>query len=159
MANLRQEAIATMKTSFTAATAGEHNAELGHGVAGDHRGATPALAHTSHEHVIALRVAQPEDDYDVSRLAQLDDAQPPVAPVMLAVVDGEAVAALSLSDGRVVANPFVATEKVVSLLRLRATQLSGERRHRWWARVGRGYAERHELRPARQAPPPRQGRR
>ena len=90
----------------------------------------------SRDPVIALRVAQPEDDDDVIRLAQLDDARPPVAPVMLAVVDGEAVAALSLSDGRVVANPFVATEKVVSLLRLRATQLSPERRQGPWARVG-----------------------
>jgi len=123
-----------MNTTITAAVAAEHIADLRR--AAEHRrAATGARARRSDEQVIALRVAQSEDDYDVSRLAQLDDAPLPVGPVVLAVVDGEAVAALSLSDGRVVANPFVATEKVVTLLRLRATQLSGERRHWWRPRI------------------------
>ena len=123
-----------MNTTITAAVAAEHVADLRH-AAERQRAATSALARRCDEQVIALRVAQPEDDYDVSRLAQLDDAPQPIGPVMLAVVDGEAVAALSLSDGRVVANPFVATEKAVTLLRVRATQLSGERHHRWRPRI------------------------
>jgi hypothetical protein len=47
-------------------------------------------------------------------------------------VDGHAVAALSLEDGRVVANPFVRTVEVVAVLRVRAEQLSvaPPRRHR-----------------------------
>ena len=123
-----------MSTTISAAVAAEHSADLRR--AAEHqRAATSALARRSDLQVIALRVAQPEDDYDVSRLAQLDDAPQPIGPVMLAVVDGEAVAALSLSDGRVVANPFVATEKAVTLLRLRATQLSGEQHHRWRPRI------------------------
>jgi hypothetical protein len=113
-----------MNSPITAAVVTDHIAELRR--AADHRRAAQ---------VIALRVARPEDDYDVSRLAQLDEAQLPVGPVMLGVVDGEAVAALSLTDGHVVADPFVATEKVVSLLRVRATQLSGQRRHRWMPRI------------------------
>lgn len=42
----------------------------------------------------------------------------------MALVDGEAVAATSLSDGRVVANPFVRTADTVTLLSLRAAQLA-----------------------------------
>ena len=129
-----EKATATMNTAISAAVAADHIADLRH--AAEHqRAATSAPARRSDEQVIALRVAQPEDDSDVSRLAQLDDAPLPIGPVMLAVVDGEAVAALSLNDGRVVANPFVATEKAVSLLRLRATQLSDEPHHRWRPRI------------------------
>ncbi len=123
-----------MNTTITAAVAAEHIGDLRR-AAGHQRAGTSASARRSDEQVIVLRVAQPEDDHDVSRLAQLDDAPLPVGPLMLAVVDGEAVAALSLSDGRVVANPFVATEQAVTLLRLRATQLSGERHHRWRPRI------------------------
>jgi hypothetical protein len=103
--------------------------------AGRQRRATEGRTRRREEQVVALRVAQPDDAYDVSRLAQLDDAQLPVGPVMLALVDGEAVAALSLSDGRVVANPFVPTTQIVALLRLRAVQLSGEQHHRWRPRI------------------------
>ena len=117
-----------------AAVAAEHTADLRH--AAEHQwAATSAPARRSDEQVIVLRVAQPGDDYDVGRLAQLDDAPPPIGPVMLAVVDDETVAALSLGDGRVVANPFVATEKAVTLLRLRATQLSDAPHHRWRPRI------------------------
>ena len=123
-----------MNTTLSAAVAAEQIADLRR--AAEHqRAGIRVPARRSDEQVIALRVAQPEDDHDVSRLAQLDDARLLVGPVMLAVVDGEVVAALSLSDGRVVANPFVATEKAVSLLRLRAAQQSGERRHRWRPRI------------------------
>jgi len=73
---------------------------------------------------LALRVADVDDDSMVRRLAALDDSPPLQGQVLLAVVDGEAVAAASLSDGRVVANPFLPTADTVSLLSLRASQLS-----------------------------------
>ena len=66
----------------------------------------------------------------VRRLASLDDAPALTGQVLLALVDGEAVAALSLSDGRVVANPFLPTEAAVGLLRLRAQHLSVKRPRR-----------------------------
>jgi hypothetical protein len=44
--------------------------------------------------------------------------------------DGRPVAAVSLSDGAVIADPFVATADVVALLQLRARQLGGQRRRR-----------------------------
>jgi len=76
---------------------------------------------------VALRLAH-DDEADVVRLlARLDDSPPLDGDVLLALVDGAPVAALSLSDGRVVANPFVRTADVVTLLGVRASQLSPAR--------------------------------
>jgi len=80
---------------------------------------------SSNDHTLALRVADDDDAPAVRRLAALDDARPLRGEVLLALVDGEAVAATSLSDGRVVANPFVRTADTVTLLSLRAAQLAG----------------------------------
>ncbi|MGZ4274821.1 MAG: hypothetical protein ACXVRP_13800 [Solirubrobacteraceae bacterium] len=81
---------------------------------------------------VELRPAGAADDAITRRLAALDEAPELDGPVLLAIVDGEAVAALSVDDGRVVANPFVPTAHAVSLLRLRADHLSNvsSRRHR-----------------------------
>ena len=84
---------------------------------------------------IALRIAGADEAGVVRRLAALDDARPLRGQVLLAVVNGEPVAALSLQDGRVVANPLVLTELPVSLLRLHHRHLMGtaRRRRRWRA--------------------------
>jgi hypothetical protein len=74
---------------------------------------------------LALRVAQTDEAPVVRRLAALDDSRPLDGEVLLAIVDGEAVAAVSLDDGRVVANPFLRTADTVRLLSLRASQLTG----------------------------------
>jgi hypothetical protein len=74
---------------------------------------------------LALRVAQTDEAPVVRRLAALDDSRPLDGEVLLALVDGEAVAAVSLDDGRVVANPFLRTADTVRLLSLRASQLTG----------------------------------
>jgi hypothetical protein len=79
---------------------------------------------TPNNHTLALRVAGDDDAPAVRRLAALDDAPPLQGPVLLALVDDVAVAATSLSDGRVVANPFLRTADTVSLLSMRASQLS-----------------------------------
>jgi hypothetical protein len=79
---------------------------------------------SSNDQTLAIRVADDEDALAVRRLAALDDAPPLRGDVLLALVDGEAVAATSLSDGRVVANPFIRTADTVTLLSLRAAQLS-----------------------------------
>jgi len=73
---------------------------------------------------VELRLAAGADGHVVRRLAALDDAAELAGPVLLAVVDGDAVAGLSLRDGRVVANPFVSTRDTVALLHLRAENLS-----------------------------------
>jgi hypothetical protein len=88
---------------------------------------TPAPPQSS---TLALRMAHPEDDRDVRRLAALDSSSPLEEPVMLALVDGEAVAAVSLSDERVVANPFLPTADAVALLDMRIAQLRRPRLRR-----------------------------
>jgi hypothetical protein len=76
---------------------------------------------------IAIRPAHDDEADAVRRLARLDDSPPLDGDVLLGLVDGAAVAALSLTDGRVVANPFVRTAEVVTLLDMRASQLSPHR--------------------------------
>jgi hypothetical protein len=90
---------------------------------------------SSNDHTLALRVADDHDALAVRRLAALDDAPPLRGAVLLALVDGEAVAATSLSDGRVVANPFVRTADAVTLLSLRAAQLAERPARRWIPRL------------------------
>jgi hypothetical protein len=79
----------------------------------------------SPEPTVALRLAGDDEAHMARRLAALDDAPALEGPVLLALVDGEPVAALSLLDRRVVANPFVHTRELVELLRLRAEHISG----------------------------------
>src|SRR5690348_10615789 len=78
---------------------------------------------------VTLRFAFPDDEPALWRLAALDSAEVPTAPVLIADVSGETRAALSLADGTVVADPFHRSVELVALLRARATQLrdTGER--------------------------------
>jgi hypothetical protein len=87
---------------------------------------TPRAQHIATDvAAIELRPAGREDEDTVRRLAALDEAPELVGPVLLAFLNGRAVAALSQYDGSVVADPFVLTEPAVALLRLRARLLSG----------------------------------
>ena len=81
---------------------------------------TSALS-TSPQPPVVLRLARPQDAATVARLAALDSAPPLREPALLAVVDGRALAALSLADRRVVADPFAPTADLVDLLRTRAS--------------------------------------
>jgi hypothetical protein len=75
--------------------------------------------------------AHPDEAWTLRRLAQLDDAPELAGEILVATIDADVVAALSLDDGRVVANPFVLTSEAVELLRGSATALAGRRRRRW----------------------------
>jgi hypothetical protein len=77
---------------------------------------------------LILRLTTADDAPALWRLAALDDAPPLDGEALMAVLDGEPVAALSLSDGRVVANPFRRTADIVALLQMRAERLSGGER-------------------------------
>jgi hypothetical protein len=87
---------------------------------------------------LTVRLADHDDDEVSDVLAELDSAPALIGPRLLALADGWPVAAISLRDGRVVANPFAPTEQAVAVLRLRASQLreSPERRagriRTWW---------------------------
>jgi hypothetical protein len=66
---------------------------------------------------VVLRPSRPEDDADLSRLAALDSARPLPGPALVAEANGALVAALCLSTGRAVADPFVPALHLVDLLR------------------------------------------
>ena len=78
---------------------------------------------------ITIRPAYADDDVAVRRLAILDSAEIPAGPLLLAEVDGELRAALSLGDGTAIADPFAPTAELVALLRVRASQRRRRRRH------------------------------
>jgi hypothetical protein len=76
---------------------------------------------------LTLRLANPADAALVRRLAQLEGAKPP-REALIAELDGDVLAAISLYDRRVVADPFQRTEHAVGLLRLRRRQILQARR-------------------------------
>jgi hypothetical protein len=78
-----------------------------------------------------VRFAHPDEAGTLRRIAQLDDAPELAGEILVATIDADVVAALSLDDGRVVANPFVRTSDAVELLRDSATALTGRPRRRW----------------------------
>jgi hypothetical protein len=134
--------------SITAVAASEHTADLHRFAAERRRGSEiGAPRRSTRSQTIALRLAQPDEQPAVQRLAALDDAPELGGEALLALVDGEPVAALSLGDGRVVADPFRFTEEAVGLLRLRYRHLSGEARHGRWAVARSRLTRRHVGRP------------
>ena len=83
-------------------------------------------------------------DADAAQLAELaerDTRQVPGGPVLGAEVDGRLVAAISLTSGELIADPFRPTSELQALLRLRASQLRqrpARRRQRGARLIGRG---------------------
>src|SRR3954452_15371289 len=67
-----------------------------------------------------IRPATARDDITIESLAALDSQRPIATPALIGEADGRAVAAISLVDGRVVADPFVRTAQLVAILRMRA---------------------------------------
>src|SRR5207248_8986053 len=103
--------------SLNALVAAEHAADLRR--AAKHYGAGKSEAASS-SNVVALRTAEADDARVLKMLAELDEERELSGDALLALIDGDVVAAMSLDDGRVVSNPFVATSDAVSLLKLRA---------------------------------------
>jgi hypothetical protein len=74
---------------------------------------------------ITIRPAYADDQRALFRLAALDSAAGvPAAPVLVAEVDEELHAALSLADGSVIADPFFPTQHLVRMLRAHAAEVS-----------------------------------
>lgn len=78
---------------------------------------------------VTLRPAQPGDAAKLARLAELDCRRLPDAPLLVAEVGGELLAALPL-DGAAdpIADPFRPTAELVELLQLRARSARPPRR-------------------------------
>jgi hypothetical protein len=69
---------------------------------------------------ITIRPGDADDSPALQRLAALDSAAVPAAPLLVAELDGEVSAALSLHDGGSIADPFRPTAEIVALLRAHA---------------------------------------
>lgn len=79
---------------------------------------------------ITIRLLGGEDGPCLLKLAQRDSSTPPVSPVLAAEVDGRLLAAVSLLDGREVADPCRRTQDALGLVRARARQITGRRHSR-----------------------------
>ena len=77
---------------------------------------------------VTVRLAGPADRSAVERLAVLDSASVPAGDVLLAEVNDELRAALPVTGGEAIADPFRPTADLVALLRERAHQI-GEPAH------------------------------
>lgn len=73
---------------------------------------------------IVLRLSNVDDKRVVERLAALYDQPVPDGPLLLAEVDGELLAALTLAGDQELMEPFLPTAALVELLRLRAKHLA-----------------------------------
>jgi hypothetical protein len=87
-----------------------------------------AAQRTAQDERVTLRLGSTADDSALARLSALDSSKPPACPVLLAEVNGQLRAALGLSDGTAVADPFHRTADLIDLLQARARQLGGNRR-------------------------------
>jgi hypothetical protein len=71
-----------------------------------------------------IRLATPDDEAALLWLAEIDSQDPLSAgPVLLGEIGGKPQAALSLADGRAIANPFLATGQLLAHVRMRAAAL------------------------------------
>jgi hypothetical protein len=95
-------------------------------------GPTPQRDHDdmTDSSIIAVRPSTDDDAAALRELSELDSAPPLHAPAVVVLVDGRPVAAASLADGHVVADPFTPTADVVALLQARVAALSPARRPR-----------------------------
>jgi hypothetical protein len=87
---------------------------------------------------VALRRARDQDGEALRRLAELDSTVLPPGPLLLAEAGGDLLAAVSLIDGRAIADPFAPTAELVTLLRVRALQLRAHDAPRRSPARGRG---------------------
>jgi hypothetical protein len=69
---------------------------------------------------ITIRTAREDDLAAISRVAGRDTNAPPAWPILVAEVGADIRAAISLTDGEVVADPFHRTAEIVEMLRIRA---------------------------------------
>jgi hypothetical protein len=72
---------------------------------------------------ITIRRAGPGDAAALERLGGLTGRVPLAGDVLLAEVDGEVVAAISVASGEIQSDPFQPTADLSALLGLRAEQL------------------------------------
>jgi hypothetical protein len=70
-----------------------------------------------------IHVATEEDGPSLGRLSELDAARPLQRPVLIGQINGDPVAAISLADFRIVADPQRCPDQLRAYLRIRAGAL------------------------------------
>jgi hypothetical protein len=78
---------------------------------------------------LTIRPATAADAFALKRLSALDSAFPPTGDVLLAEMNSELWAAVSIDTGAAVADPFRPSGDLVELLRFRAGLAGHERSH------------------------------
>ena len=78
---------------------------------------------------LSIRLLSEADNAALDRVAGRDSSTRPLGEVLGAEFDGELIAAISITTGEIVADPFVRTDAARSLLVLRAAQLRETRAH------------------------------
>ena len=101
------------------------------------------LAETSRTVSLTIRLGTPSDQIALARLAALDESRLPEGRLIVAEVDGELRAAISVTTRAAISDPFHPTAQLLALLDERADQLGGRR--------GRRKPERETLRVAPRA--------
>ncbi|HKH15790.1 MAG TPA: hypothetical protein VKA47_14170 [Solirubrobacterales bacterium] len=100
---------------------------------------------------VTIRQAGADDETALRRLAALDSTRVPDGPVLMAEIDGQPVAAISVLSGESFADPFVPTLELRRLLELRESQFRlstdelrrrglGKPGYRGWQTTGRRLA-------------------
>jgi hypothetical protein len=83
----------------------------------------PAAAPRAETSEIELRLCRADDDPALERLGVLAERPVPSGRLVVALVNGDLVAALPLVGGAAISDPFVRTAHLKPLLELRASQL------------------------------------
>lgn len=73
--------------------------------------------------IFDIHLVTEEEEAHLRRLAERDSARPLRRPALIGHVGGEPAAAISLADGRIVADPHRRTDHLLACLRLRAAAL------------------------------------
>jgi hypothetical protein len=88
------------------------------------RNQTSHLAGYRHAPPLTIRWAGPDDAEGLDVLAELDEAPIPPAPLMLGFVDDELWAAVSVSSGAAICDPFKPSAEVARLVAERGRDLT-----------------------------------
>jgi hypothetical protein len=74
---------------------------------------------------ITIRLSRPTDTDELGRVAQRDSRPLPDGELLIAAAEGEIRAAISVSAGEVIADPFHRTEDLLRMLVVRREQMQG----------------------------------
>jgi len=87
------------------------------------------MTHVTHNESaeIIIRAARAEDMAEIARVAGRDTHDLPQAPLLVGMVGDRVRAAISLTDGSFVADPFHRTSELVEMLRIRAGAVESTR--------------------------------